>query len=271
MQVVCYQLWENLGKGTEGTQINFEDLAEAGDVNRALTQFYEETLAAALADSAATGVGERQLRAWFDGELITEAGTRGLVHQDADDTGGLPNAMVKALQRRFLVRGEARSGDTWIELVHDRFVEPIRQSNRAWFARNLNPLTIAAQAWRDANENPARLYTGSQLASAVAQLDAKPEEFGELERDFLKASQGRAQHQSARRWRLALTGAVILILILAGLTGWALHSTAKAKASETEANKAQATAVAAEREAASPGPAGSAFACRPARGAGVHR
>ncbi len=91
LQVVCYQLWENLGKGTQGTdgtQITFEDLAEAGDINQALTQFYEETLAAALADPAAAGVSERQLRTWFDGELITEAGTRGLVHQDADDDGG---------------------------------------------------------------------------------------------------------------------------------------------------------------------------------------
>ena len=91
LQVVCYQLWENLGRGRteDGTattdrrqvQITLDDLAEAGDVDRALTQFYEETLAAVLADPAAAGVSERQLRAWFDEELITEAGTRGLVHQ----------------------------------------------------------------------------------------------------------------------------------------------------------------------------------------------
>ena len=65
----------------EARLITFDDLAQAGDVDRALTQFYEETLAAALADPAAAGVSERQLRAWFDKELITEAGTRGLVHQ----------------------------------------------------------------------------------------------------------------------------------------------------------------------------------------------
>ena len=99
LQVVCYQLWENLGKGTEGTQITFENLAEAGNVNQALTQFYEETLAAALADPAAKGSSERQLRAWFDNELITEAGTRGLVHQGEAETGGLPNGVVRALQR----------------------------------------------------------------------------------------------------------------------------------------------------------------------------
>ena len=95
-------------------------------MDRALTQFYEETLAAALADPAAAGASERQLRDWFDKELITEAGTRGLVQEGEQETGSLPNGVVRALQRRFLVRAEARGGDTWIELVHDRFVEPIR-------------------------------------------------------------------------------------------------------------------------------------------------
>ena len=137
LQVVCYQLWQGLGetdegRGTkdEGRLITFDDLQQAGDVDRALTQFYEETLAAALADPAAAGVSERQVRDWFDKELITEAGTRGLVHQGENETGGLPNGVVLALQRRFLVRAEARGGDTWIELVHDRFVEPIRASKR---------------------------------------------------------------------------------------------------------------------------------------------
>ena len=36
-------------------------------------------------------------------ELITGAGTRGLVHQNETDTGGMPNGVVEALQRRFLV------------------------------------------------------------------------------------------------------------------------------------------------------------------------
>jgi hypothetical protein len=142
LQVVCYQLWQGLGetdegRGTkdEGRLITFDDLAQAGDVDRALTQFYEETLAAALADPAAGGASERQVRDWFDKELITETGTRGLVHQGESETSGLPNGVVLALQRRFLVRSEARGGDTWIELVHDRLVEPVLTTNRAWHSR----------------------------------------------------------------------------------------------------------------------------------------
>jgi hypothetical protein len=41
------------------------------------------------ADPAAAGVSERQLRAWFDQELITEAGTRGLVHQGESEHGAV--------------------------------------------------------------------------------------------------------------------------------------------------------------------------------------
>ena len=44
LQVVCYQLWENLAGGTGGTQITLDDLAQAGDVDRALTQYYEDTI-----------------------------------------------------------------------------------------------------------------------------------------------------------------------------------------------------------------------------------
>jgi hypothetical protein len=164
LQVVCYQLWENLegsevrdqrsedgkeiGIDTRG-MISVEDLARAGDVDRALAQFYEETLAAALADQAAAGVSERQVRSWFDEELITEAGTRGLVRQGESETGSLPNVVVRALQRRFLVRGEVRSGDTWIELTHDRLVRPVGSANRAWRDRHAAELktNLAELGW----------------------------------------------------------------------------------------------------------------------------
>ena len=62
-----------------------DDLAQAGDVDRALTQYYEDTIKAVLEVPAAAGVSERQVRTWFDEQMITEAGTRGLVHQNAQE------------------------------------------------------------------------------------------------------------------------------------------------------------------------------------------
>ncbi|MGB3220629.1 MAG: SH3 domain-containing protein, partial [Anaerolineae bacterium] len=240
LQVVCYQLWENIKNRPSGL-ITTTDLAEAGDVDRALTQFYEETLAAALADPAAAGVSERQIRAWFNGELITEAGTRGLVHQGESDAGGLPNGVVRALQRRFLVRAEARGGDTWVELVHDRFVEPIRASNAAWFSRNLNSLTLAAQAWLDAGKPASALYRGSQLAAAAEQIAANPAEFGEMERDFVEAGQQTEMRSTARRQRAIAWGAATLALIFMALAGWALMQKQTAEAYRILAIEALAT------------------------------
>ncbi len=246
LQVVCYQLWENIKQRPPGL-ITATDLQEAGDVDRALTQFYEETLATVLAGPAAAGISERQLRGWFDEDLITEAGTRGLVHQGETDAGGVPNDAVRALQRRFLVRAEARGGDAWIELVHDRFVEPIRASNRAWLARNLNPLTQAAQTWLEAGKPEGDLYTDSQLEAAAAQLEASPSEFGEAERAFVEAGQKADARRTVRRQRMIVWGAVALSLIFIALAAGLWLSLGQARVQTQEAQKARDTAVAAQQ------------------------
>ncbi|MBK7201399.1 hypothetical protein [Candidatus Amarolinea dominans] len=221
------------------------DLAEAGDVDRALTQFYEETLAAALADPAAAGVSERQLRAWFDGELITEEGTRGLVHQGESDAGGLPNGVVRALQRRFLVRAEARGGDTWIELVHDRFVEPIRASNAAWFPQHLSALQRQAALWDEQGRSDGLLLSGEALVEAEGWAAEQTEPLEAVEQEFLGACR-RAQavaereRRQSRRIRLlaAVAGAVAVIAIIAAFFGVAGQQQAQNASATAEAKPA---------------------------------
>ncbi len=204
--------------------ITFDDLAAAGDVNQALAQFYEETVTVALADGEVqqAGVTERGLRTWFDKELITEAGTRGLVHQGESETGGLPNGVVRALQRRFLVRAEARSGDAWIELVHDRFVEPIRAANRAWLLKNQNPLTQPAAAWQQAGKAASKLLAGGRLKESQALVKAHPDDFSDLEQEFVTASAEAERAAATRRQRLIGTAAVVLALVFALLATAAL-------------------------------------------------
>jgi formylglycine-generating enzyme required for sulfatase activity len=215
-------------------------LKEAGDVDRALTQFYEETLAAALADPAAAEVSERQLRTWFDEELITAAGTRGLVHQDADDTGGLPNAVVKALQRRFLVRAEARGGDTWIELVHDRFVEPIRASNAAWFPQHLSTLQRQAALWNEQGRSSGLLLRDAALAKAEAWAADHTDELEPYERDFLSACQ--AELASARRERRqrSVIGALAIVAGVVAILATILFFNARAQTQRAEEQTALA-------------------------------
>jgi hypothetical protein len=246
--VVCYQLWENI-VGRPGGPITEAHLREAGDVDKALTHFYEETLAAVLAEAPGQA-SERQLRAWFHRELITETGTRNVVRQGDQRTGSLPNSAVKLLQKHFLVRGETRSGDTWVELVHDRFIEPIRQSNLAWFNKNLNSIAVAAQTWKDTGKGSARLYEGRQLADAIARIEASPTEFGDLEQEYIEAGREARRRLAARRqgaFNWVLLG---FVLVFAVLLVWSTLNLSRALQARSAAIDAQNTAVAAGDQAA---------------------
>ncbi|MBP7961458.1 MAG: WD40 repeat domain-containing protein [Caldilineaceae bacterium] len=242
LQVVCYQMWEKLAKGTEESQITFKDLAEAGDVNQALIQFYVETLAAALADPAAAGMSERQLRGWFDKKLITEAGTRGLVHQGEVETGGLPNGVVRVLQKQFLVRAEARGDGVWIELVHDRLVESVRESNAGWQANYYNPLDAATKSWIANGRSPNHLLSGTQLVQAQAFAKTHHGELTQNEQSLLTESVRETIRKTTLRRRIAIvTGTVIITLSILSL--WALRNAAKA---QEQARVADSRALAAQ-------------------------
>jgi hypothetical protein len=124
LQVVCFSLFENLP--VDRTTITADDLRAFGNADEALRKFYENALAAAVAP----GADERKLRAWFDTQLITPAGTRGLVFQGKEETAGIANRTVDILERHHLIRAELRASARWYELTHDRFIAPIRTSNR---------------------------------------------------------------------------------------------------------------------------------------------
>ena len=197
LQVVCHQLWQNIEARPPGP-ITVDDLLNAGDVNQALSKFYDDVLASVLA-FVPDPVSERRLRIWFEQELITPKGTRSLV---AQSIGSLPPAIITELQRRFLIRADMRSGDTRIEIVHDRFIEPILASNRAWRTRNQNPLVLAAEVWLAENKNPRRLLADEQMRSAQAQFDAWRNELNADERSKVTALLEASASQEQQRARL---------------------------------------------------------------------
>ncbi|MBX2997315.1 MAG: peptidoglycan DD-metalloendopeptidase family protein [Caldilineaceae bacterium] len=218
LQVVCYQLWEHV-KDLPPAPITAADLDAAGDVDSALADFYESAIAAVLRDPS-LDLSERQLRNWFDTQLITEAGTRGIVYQGGEQTAGMPNAVVRRLQDQFLLRAEPRAGGTWIELIHDRFVAPIQQANR----RRQSPLAQDALAWQDAGKARTRLYTGYQLEQARQQLQEKPQAFSSLEREFVEAASKAEETRRARNRQLITGGSILLILLLSAFATWAFLS-----------------------------------------------
>ncbi|MFM7581740.1 MAG: WD40 repeat domain-containing protein, partial [Caldilinea sp.] len=248
LQVVCYQVWEKLAKDASERQtanqallITAENLTAAGDVEQALKEFYAETLALVLADLAATGVSERRVRSWFDASLITAVGTRGLVQEGETETAGLPNGVVRALQKRFLVRGEVRGGNTWIELVHDRFVEPIRADNAAWFAQHLSTLQRQAALWNEQGRSDGLLLRGEVLAEAAAWAEAQTEPLEKTEQEFLNACKSaeaaaEREQQQNRRIRLLAVAAFVIAVVAMIAAGLAWQQTQEAKRQKERAD-----------------------------------
>ncbi|MCS6825729.1 MAG: AAA family ATPase [Caldilinea sp.] len=263
LQVVCMQLWEKLAT-RPGATITLEDVESLGRgaglgefVDHALASFYEQTLAAVL--SVTDEISERELRDWFSHTLITRDGTRNLLYQSEHETGGIPNHVVYELERRFLVRGETRGGGRWVELVHDRLVEPILEANEAW--RRNDPLILAADLWRS-ERSATLLLGGALLAEAQASLERNPRRYGALEREFVAASaeaeakrleqerleQEKRRKEAARARVIAIAAALtaLIMFALALTTAWfawrsfasALQQQAAALSAALEAQRA---------------------------------
>jgi hypothetical protein len=101
-------------------------------VDGSLSQHYDRAIAAAVGLS---GVSEGELRRWFSDCLISGAGMRRIVLAEDESTERLPKAALEVLKEQRVIRAEAHDGCVWYELTHDRFIEPVQTSNRAWLER----------------------------------------------------------------------------------------------------------------------------------------
>ena len=222
LQVVCYQLWENL-RDKPGQVIAEADLLAlahgqelAQFVNRALADYYETVLARVLQENKGL-VRERALRDWFSNNLITEAKTRGLVYQGETATEGIPNPVVHSLESQFLIRGETRAGGRWYELVHDRFIDPILQTNQEWLKNHLRALYLDAETWDASGRDPQKLYEGKRLQDAQAEAKPHLDELSELERQFLNESELVNTHKADQRRRRIVTAVISAITLVSAI------------------------------------------------------
>ncbi len=248
LQVVCFQLWERLSQIDDAQDvISQADLAAAGDVNQSLEQFYVDTLAAVLADPAvkAINVSERSLRTWFDKELITSDGIRSTVYRNEakGHAGSLPNIAVDGLARRFLLRTELRGGGAWVELVHDRFLAPIRSSNALWFPEHLSALQRQAALWNEQGRSSGLLLRDSALDRGQSLGRSQSGGVGSSRTEFLVACREaqdaaeREQRQS-KRIRLLAVVAVIVSVLAIGAALFALDRTQRAVDAQNQAEVA---------------------------------
>ncbi len=133
LQVVCQNLWDELENAGLGN-IGLDEVETYAQVNDALLRFYDDCIRETV---EATGVNEQRIRDWFEEHLITPAGTRKFIHWSEIIQSGITEMVARKLQDRHIIRGERRENDLWLELVHDRFIEPIRESNKLFLERSL--------------------------------------------------------------------------------------------------------------------------------------
>src|SRR5262249_40368813 len=169
LQVVCDRLWTR--DRSDPKRITLADLRRSGalghvdETDLALAEYYAESVRRCAHE---TGVPEHRIRRFFEFDLITEHGFRGQVLLGSEQATRLPRLAYDALVDAHLIRAEPRGGRIWYELAHDRLMDPVRSSNRAWFAENLRPFQRQAPIWVRQGRLSSLLLRGQQWADDAA-------------------------------------------------------------------------------------------------------
>jgi len=101
------------------------------NVDNALREFYEMTIAAAVGKKL---VSEGRLRQWFETSSSRQRNARNRIRGHRGD-GWHTQCYSAPSCRRASAAWRLASRRIWYEITHDRFIEPILASNRAWKER----------------------------------------------------------------------------------------------------------------------------------------
>jgi hypothetical protein len=122
LQVACASLWQALRMhASEATLAELDQFGEA-PVDAALTGYCSAVIAAVAATHE---IPVDWLRTWLIDTFVTDVGEL----NTAPETAGAPATVVRALEDRYLLRGEAPaagSGERRYQLLSARLVEPLR-------------------------------------------------------------------------------------------------------------------------------------------------
>jgi WD40 repeat protein len=211
LQVVGYQMWSSWLAGAGGEAGSSGGL----DVGAILGSYYAEQMQSIAGEDKGL---ERRIREWFQQDLITGRGTRNLVEWGAGKSEGLDESLRKRLEDAYLVRAVPLPSQTWYELAHDRFIDPVLRDNSRW-REALHPLQRQAAKWTASGHRREDLYRDRELAEARAWAAAHDDELEVSDREFLKASsdaQAEADRQRRRwLWFLSICGIAGVSFILA--------------------------------------------------------
>ena len=167
-------------------------------------------------------------------------------------TSGADEVVAELVQARLLTMGDGE-----VEVAHEallrewpRFTGWLQESREE---RRLRAhLAAGAREWAARGRDPAELYRGARLASALDWSAVHAEELDDLEREFIGASRSegerelRSQRRQNRRLRALLAGAGVLLVlaVIAGALALVARSNANHSATVALADSLGAQAVA---------------------------
>ena len=165
VQAACTRLWASLPPDLD--RITKREVRRYGDIDAALGSYVREVIAGVAEEH---DVPQARLRAWLIQTFVNDHGRRGTAYEGMTDTGGMPTSMVRALEDRYLLISERRSGSRWYELPTERLIQPLRH------AVNVSPppadggdvLQRAARALSLGDLDLAERYARETLHIAVA-------------------------------------------------------------------------------------------------------
>jgi hypothetical protein len=119
------------------------------------------------------------------------------------------------------LRAERRRGITWLELAHDRLIDPIRRNNAAWRWKGVRCASRQAALW-EREHRPRRLELGGEaLAEAERWAAQHQDELTQTEQSFLETCVEARQRKTRHKQAILAIGVIaMLALILSAEAYW---------------------------------------------------
>lgn len=199
LQILCRRLWREKAAPRSRNEAGASDdsqVLQQSDVDLAdyMQSFVDDAVASAVTQ---TQSDEGVVRRWLEDRLTTPASRRAVLLVDNEQTAGLPQEILDALENARLIQVEQRNQSQWAELTHDSMVAAVQASNKEWgrIRRRTRRLRTAALALALAGLMvlfPFLRFPTDQnlLTKATGVLTVAPLEIGTLKVPFPAAPRG---------------------------------------------------------------------------------
>lgn len=164
LQVVCLRLWDKV-VGAEGRPIIPSDIdsgEQTNEVDTALASYYDLEVEQA---TAVSGMFQRDVRDWIQDKLITRTKVRTRILHDTASSGNI-DKVINCLHDGHVLRIDLTGDRKWVELSHDRLIEPVLKSNKEWSERHLALFQKQAKLWVESGRPDDLLFFDKELVEA---------------------------------------------------------------------------------------------------------